>query len=355
MKPSSIGLLCLSLLCLALHTTQAQTPPKVFICHYFGKAVKNTDICSSLQTQAYMSTGRAEKVVKKITESMNLSRNPFKMIECPETDNCYATLIEGVPHIIYDKNFLSRVEQITSKDWAAISILAHEVGHLVYYHPTNNQGSQHKKELEADEFSGACLYRMGATLEEAQLAMNHFQQETWTSTHPPRSQRLAAIAKGWEEEKRKDTRYTAETPQENSIIPKPQDPLELSTIEPEVTNKSVQLGCISGNCSNGTGYFIHKTQGSYKGMWKNGKRHGFGIHYYADGSKMYEGEYQNGVRHGRGVFYFRDGEYFAGKFDNDKMTELGNFILLEENVYPEVELQYIYSNGKTEDIIVKNH
>jgi Zn-dependent protease with chaperone function len=86
--------------------------------------------------------------------------------------------------------------------------LAHEVGHLVYYHPTSQKGSQHQKELEADEFSGATLYKMGATLDEAQLAMQYFQEEVWTTTHPPRSQRMKAIAKGWLEEKRKEEKMS---------------------------------------------------------------------------------------------------------------------------------------------------
>ena len=38
---------------------------------------------------------------------------------------------------------------------------------------------------------------MGASIEQSEEAMKHFQGEFVTTTHPPRSQRLAAIENGW--------------------------------------------------------------------------------------------------------------------------------------------------------------
>jgi hypothetical protein len=53
------------------------------------------------------------------------------------------------------------------------------------------------RELEADEFSGFLIFRMGATLQEAQLVASEYAQNWETPTHPARDQRLAAIARGW--------------------------------------------------------------------------------------------------------------------------------------------------------------
>ena len=51
--------------------------------------------------------------------------------------------------------------------------------------------------LEADEFSGFVLRKLGASLEEAQAAMNMMSEDYETSTHPERNRRLRAIALGW--------------------------------------------------------------------------------------------------------------------------------------------------------------
>jgi uncharacterized protein (TIGR02145 family) len=54
-------------------------------------------------------------------------------------------------------------------------------------------------ELEADETAGFILFKLGATLEESQRAMRSTSVSIEGSyTHPPRSQRLEAIRKGWE-------------------------------------------------------------------------------------------------------------------------------------------------------------
>lgn len=332
----------------------ASTP--LFICHYYGKKITESDLCNSVMGYG---SSRAEREVKKITELMHLSRNPFQMMECPNTDNCYATLVEGVPYIIYDRSFLQRVHRLTQKDWAAISILAHEVGHLVYYHPTSQRGSQHQKELEADEFSGATLYKMGASLEEAQLAMQYFQEEVWTSTHPPRSQRLKAIAKGWLEEKRKEQKdvipYQSD---ENIVVTNKEEPEVVEDINRVIENvdnndssppedlkktESGKFGCIEGNCDTGFGYYIHKTQGSYRGMWKNSMRNGIGIQYKQDGSKLFEGMFENGKRNGNGVYYFSNKVYLEAVFENDFPQSEGRLTNLSTE--PMTELKYIQSNG----------
>ena len=53
-------------------------------------------------------------------------------------------------------------------------------------------------ELEADEFSGFVLRKMGASLTEAQAAMQTLGNIRATSTHPAKDDRLLSIAEGWE-------------------------------------------------------------------------------------------------------------------------------------------------------------
>ena len=116
----------------------------------------------------------------------------------------------------------------------------------------------------------------------------------------------------------------------------------------------MRTGCVNGDCANGNGIYVHPTQGSYKGAWRNGKRDGFGTHYYSSGQKMYVGEYVLGRRYGSGTFYFPNGERYEGRFIDDKTTENGNYIMNRNERRDMVDLVYIYSDGKKEIVKVQN-
>ena len=55
------------------------------------------------------------------------------------------------------------------------------------------------------------------------------------------------------------------------------------------------------------------------GNWKDGKRHGNGTFYYANGSK-YVGDWEHNLKHGEGVFTFEDGNTYMGEFERDRMV-----------------------------------
>ena len=40
----------------------------------------------------------------------------------------------------------------------------------------------------------------------------------------------------------------------------------------------------------------------YEGEWKDGKKHGYGLYKYYDGT-IYEGEWKDGKKHGEGTYY----------------------------------------------------
>jgi hypothetical protein len=329
--------------------------------------------------QGFVSDSHAERVIGQFAKKMGQISSKFKVMQCSNTDNCFATVIEGQPFIIYDKEFLSRVEETTRTDWGAISILAHEIGHHANFHTIDGTGSRPEKELEADYFSGFWLHEMGANLSQSQEAMKHFQGEFVTSTHPPQSQRLVAIQKGWSEAENMHPRISTipqrsqtrpiqsgvngvsekNSVEESKVIVRndtrtPQRQVVERDIELNRTSTISRTGCVTGDCANGDGTYIHPTQGSYKGTWRNGKRDGFGMHFYANGKKMYVGEYVLGKRYGSGTYYFPNGEKFEGRFINDKPTDNGTYIMDEEEERDEIELTYIYSDGKKEIIKIEN-
>jgi hypothetical protein len=104
--------------------------------------------------------------------------------------------------IAFNPEFISLVKRATRDNpWAAVSVLAHEVGHHLAGHTIQAGGSQPPIELEADKFSGFVLYKMGAAREDALVAMRALvpAEVPRNSTHPARDRRLAAIGEGWDQ------------------------------------------------------------------------------------------------------------------------------------------------------------
>jgi hypothetical protein len=363
--------------------SQTNTKKINFACNYFGRNISPQEICP--QMQGFVSDSHAEEVIRRFAKKMGQVNSKFKVMQCSNTDNCFATVIEGQPFIIYDNAFLSRVEQTTRTDWGAVSILAHEIGHHANFHTIDGTGSRPEKELEADYFSGFWLHEMGANLSQSQEAMKHFQGEFVTTTHPPQSQRLSAIQKGWNEAENMHPRISTipQRPQTKPIQPEVNNYPEPTRTEErrvivtndtrpshrqgQVVERDIEMGrstttstsvsrtgCVTGDCSNGSGVYVHPTQGSYKGSWRNGKRDGFGTHYYSNGQRMYVGEYVLGRRYGSGTFYFPNGERYEGRFIDDKPTDNGNYIMTRSEEREVVDLVYIYSDGRKEIVKVQN-
>jgi hypothetical protein len=137
----------------------------------------------------------AHKIIAGIMEVIGLESN-FK-IKVANVPNVEADIRHHQRYILYNAEFISQVNDVTQDKWAAIFILAHEIGHHLNGHTTLGINSRPEIELEADQFAGFVLRRMGATLDQAQLAMHFIANRAASKTHPARIDRLTAIAKGW--------------------------------------------------------------------------------------------------------------------------------------------------------------
>ncbi len=136
-------------------------------------------------------------VIREITDAVGLKAR-FELRATREVDNAAAVVYEGKRYLLYNPAFLSAVNRAGHTDWAGISILAHEMGHHLNGHTLRAGGSQPADELEADEFSGFVLRKLGASLAQAQAAMATVPDADDSPTHPGRTPRLAAIGQGWQ-------------------------------------------------------------------------------------------------------------------------------------------------------------
>ena len=136
-------------------------------------------------------------VLQEITDVVGLKAR-FELRATRDIDNAAAVVYDGKRYLLYNPDFLAAVNRAGHTDWAGISILAHEMGHHLNGHTLRGGGSQPADELEADEFSGFVLRKLGASLAQAQAAMAAVADDQGSSTHPGRSPRLAAIGQGWQ-------------------------------------------------------------------------------------------------------------------------------------------------------------
>ena len=112
------------------------------------------------------------------------------------------------------------MNQINSKTryWTNMSILAHEVGHHINGHTIDvllyankaieeeSLAASRSMELQADEFSGFVLAKLGATINQATEAVSKMtsDEDDTYSTHPKKSKRLIAINKGYQRAKNQE-------------------------------------------------------------------------------------------------------------------------------------------------------
>ena len=147
-----------------------------------------------LQARAFPENGPTE-IIDLILETVGLKAS-FEVRKA-NVPNAAAVVYQGRRYILYNPSFIAAMNKAAGTPWAAIAILAHEIGHHLNGHTLDGKGSAPTIELEADEFSGFALRKMGASLEESQIAMRIIANARATRTHPARNDRLMAIADGW--------------------------------------------------------------------------------------------------------------------------------------------------------------
>jgi hypothetical protein len=379
--------------------------------NYYGQKINEKAFCSQF---SFRSKEVAEKAVDEIVRRSGLKRN-FYVMECPNTDNCFAAIQGQTRLIVYDGSFMKKANDLSKSDWGALSILAHEIGHHLQGHTIIEGGSDPIKELEADEFSGFVMYQMGASLKEAQAAISKLTSDYDGGSHPARPKRLAAIKKGYDnaqelypnikkndgsiltqpksqpsqapepqipsrsssqpvpqripprtEAKPNNTQENVDKPVDNSEIPTKRP--EIIVVTPTNLENNGELvkkgGCFDGNCNDGFGKMINpRTEEKYEGEWKGGKRDGRGVEFYADGEKKYVGNYKNGKYEGNGSFFYKNGDKYVGKYKNGSMNDDKGYFIFNNNIRLVARVENnikhgkamrIYPDGRREDTFFVN-
>ena len=179
----------------------------------------------------------ARRQVERVVRVSGLEMN-FELIVDPTTPAA-AEIINGRRVILFDPRFMAQVADRICPDWGAMSILAHEVGHHLAGHTLRQSAEPWRDELEADEFSGFVLARLGATLEETTSAAASILPDEATPTHPGRKDRIAAIVHGWQNAEAMVSAEMTQARHDRGLVPMRQQRYDPDGDDAEASNLSL--------------------------------------------------------------------------------------------------------------------
>ena len=188
----------------------------------YGNDSDALKLCTAIQTNSFISDSKADNALDRILSVIGASKR-FVLQPCDNINNAVATSYKGIRYILYDRDFMDSLD--SGDNWSNLFILAHEVGHHINGHSLDillyaaeavepeTLANQRQQELEADEFAGFILGKLGATLKQTSSSFNLISSEKDDAydTHPSKSKRLASIETGFNKAIGKET-VVYETP-----------------------------------------------------------------------------------------------------------------------------------------------
>lgn len=174
----------------------------------YGNNSNSLEICTAIQINNFSSDYKAEKALDQILNVIGASKR-FVLQPCDNINNAVATTYKGIRYILYDRDFMYSLDN--GNNWGNLFILAHEVGHHINGHSLDlvlyasevvepkTLEQRRQQELEADEFAGFILAKLGGDISEANkifLKISDNKDDTYSS-HPSRDKRLNAVEIGY--------------------------------------------------------------------------------------------------------------------------------------------------------------
>lgn len=134
------------------------------------------------------------QIVRRIREELSITPD-FTILITEQEDNAFATVANGQKILGIDVDFLANLNRQVGTQWAAIQVIAHEVGHYI----AGFGSDSHRSELNADYWSGQALSRLGSSRDAATAAILTVGSDVDTSSHPNKRLRASIIGRGWDD------------------------------------------------------------------------------------------------------------------------------------------------------------
>lgn len=276
-------------------------------------------LCSSLQGSTFQSSDASVAALDEILNTVGAARR-FQIQACTNINNALAITLQGVRYIMYDPEWIASLDYM--QDWAGKFILAHEVGHHINGHTIDVMVSMKNsrriplyqsriQELEADKFAGFVMANLGASLNQALIAVNQISDDSddSNSTHPSRSKRIQAVTAGYNQGKgfADNSSSISKSPYSNTNYEGVYNTIESGNGWTYDGTKSEASGKFFGH---GT---LRFTSGNYyEGEFANDKYNGFGKFTVVSSGETFEGQ-------------FVDGQFTSGILEINSVKERGSF------------------------------
>jgi tetratricopeptide (TPR) repeat protein len=171
-----------------------------FGCNFFGDSQNYTPAQAEGVTDEKAYTWMLT-IIDDIVAKVGLQAR-FEVKALKNYNNCSALCVKnetGEARVLqFDRDFLEQYEKITADKWFVVGVVAHEIAHHLNGHSLDGVGSRPNKEMEADEFAGFVMQKLGAPLSEAQNIFSFLNETEGPPTHPIKSKRFKAVKRGWE-------------------------------------------------------------------------------------------------------------------------------------------------------------
>ena len=291
----------------------------------YGNHPDTLKLCTAVQTNNFISDVEAEKALDRILSVIGASKR-FVLQPCDNINNAVATSYKGIRYILYDRDFMDSLD--SGDNWTNLFILAHEVGHHINGHSLDlvlyaadviepeTLANKRQQELEADEFAGFILGKLGATLKQTSAGINLISsnKDDTYSTHPSKSKRLASVSSGYDKALVKEkvvyeTPTNLQTSEEYFYSALSKENKENYSGALEDYTKSIEL--------NPNTIFVYYNRGNVKAALKDY------IGSIADYDKVIEFNSEDaGVFHNRGVSKEELKDYYGAIADYTKAIEI---------------------------------
>ncbi len=168
----------------------AQDRPGIDVyCTYFGTPFEEA-------VYTFPADREAETTVDRLLGVVRLPQN--FTVRAANVPDVSAARAGGRRLLLYNQFFMRKAGTETDEGWAALRVLAHEIGHHLLNHTLGTEAARTLEELEADDFSGYVLARLRASKRQVVAGMDTLAALPERPTHPALPLRLSALREGWD-------------------------------------------------------------------------------------------------------------------------------------------------------------
>ena len=194
----------------------------------YGNKASALELCANMGSSNFGTDISAENALELILNTIGASKR-FVLLPCENVNNASAFSLKGIRYIFYNKDFMQSID--SGNNWGNLFVLAHEVGHHINNHTldfvlyaTKTIGTitlkqKRQQEIEADEFAGFVLAKLGGSLSEANKVIQSISsnKDDTYSTHPSRNKRLKAVKIGFQKAKNQSSQKKYNTKEDIAL------------------------------------------------------------------------------------------------------------------------------------------